>query len=335
MLIFILYVVMVVGFALLGAFLYFRFKKLEGREDPAAMTMLNQNVQGMQTQVGQSINAMNERLTEAAKQFSSLQRDIGQFQEIGRSMKELQDFLKSPKLRGNVGEQVMKDLLSQMLPRKNFELQYGFRSGDKVDAIIRTKNGLIPIDSKFPAENYQKATLAEKEEEKKKFLNEFGKDVRKHITSIARKYILPAEGTVDFALMYVPSESIYYEIISNTDLHNFGSEQKVYLVSPNTFYYFMQTVLLALSGEDIEKRAKMVLQDLRAIQQESKKFGTDLSVLNRHVTNAKGMMDTVNTGFSRLGARIDATGRLQEATVEQLETPAVELVEGDTGPESK
>jgi DNA recombination protein RmuC len=213
---------------------------------------------------------------------------------------------------------VMKDLLTQMLPRKNFEMQYGFRSGDKVDAVIRTKNGMIPIDSKFPAENYQKAMATESEEERKRHLHEFAKDVRKHINSIARKYILPGEGTVDFALMYVPSESIYYEIITNTDLCDTAAQAKVYLVSPNSFYYFMQTVLLALQGEDIEVKARAVLRDLQAIQQESGKFGGELDTLNRHVTFAKTQMDKVNTGFQRLGTRIEATGRLQEATVEEI-----------------
>lgn len=304
MLIFFLYVTVVGGF--LGVFYYLRrFKREQQKpDDSTAFVMLNQNLQGMQ-------QGFNERLDNAAKAF-------GEIAELGRSMKSVQDLLKSQKLRGNLGEQLLQDLLQQILPRKSYEFQYIFKSGSKVDAIIKTKNGLIPIDAKFPAENYQKAMATKDEDEQRQYLHEFGKDVRKHVADISRKYILPSEGTVDFALMYLPTPAIYNEVTENNELFEYGSERKVYFVSPNTFYYFMQIILLAFSGEEIEKTAKAVLRDLQAVKKESHNFAGELSVLNTHVGNAGKVMTRVNDSFRRLKDRIDNTGQLQREAVEEI-----------------
>ena len=147
---------------------------------------------------------LNERLDKAALAMRDVSKEVGQMNEIGRNMRELQEFLKSPKLRGNIGEQVLKDLISQMFPKNSFNLQYEFKSGEKVDAAIKTDAGILPIDSKFPMENFQKMVKSENTE-KNNYQKEFVKDVKRHIDAISRKYILPEEGTMDFALMYVPS----------------------------------------------------------------------------------------------------------------------------------
>ncbi len=280
-----------------------------------------QSSQIMQQQMQQTNQAINQRLDKAASVMQSVGSEVGKMQEIGQSMKELQQVLKSPKLRGNLGEQVMKDLLEQLLPKAGFQMQYKFRSGDTVDAVVKTKNGLIPIDAKFPMENYLAATKAV-EADKPALQKAFYKDVKGHIDAIAKKYIHPAEQTVDFAIMYVPGESVYYEIITATELTEYGAGKKVYLVSPNTFHYFLKTVMVALEGEKIEERAKQVMTALRAIQQDTGKLGDDLGVLNRHVTNAKNMMESVNTSYSRLGNRVDSTGQLSEEATEAVKQVA-------------
>lgn len=269
---------------------------------------------------------ISERLDNAAKVVQSVGTEVGKMQEIGQSMKELQQVLKSPKLRGNLGEQIMKDLLEQMLPKAGYQMQYKFRSGDTVDAVVKTKNGLIPIDSKFPMENFLAAQKAE-DAGKPAFKKQFEKDVKTHIDKIAKKYIVPDEKTVDFAIMYVPGESVYYEILTATDLAEHGSNKKVYLVSPNTFHYFLKTVMVALEGEKIEERAKQVMVALRSIQNDTVKLGGDLGVLNRHVTNAKGAMDNVNTAYQRLGTKVEQTGALQEQQVEQVQAVEAELTD--------
>ncbi len=275
--------------------------------------------------IKQDLVHMNERLDKAAQVFGGLQNELGKMQELGRSMKDIGDVLKSPKLRGNIGEQMMADLIRQQIPKSSYQMQYAFRSKETVDAVIKTKNGLIPIDSKFPAENFIKFTQASDEGERERNRREFVADVKKHIQAIAKKYIQPAEGTVDFALMYVPGEAVYYEIITGTDLSEFASSLRVYLVSPHSFYYFLQTVLLGLEGELIEEKAKEVMNFLKAIQGDARKFGAEFDLVSKHLTNAKTQMDRAATSFGKLGGRIESANRLT-ASVEKS-APSVEVFE--------
>ena len=129
----------------------------------------------------QNTESMNQRLDNAARVIAQVQRNIGEFSEIGRGMKDLQEFLKSPKVRGNIGEQVLKEMLGQFLPKESFNLQYTFKSGEKVDAAIKTAGGIIPVDSKFPMENFRKMTTATTDAEKKIYERDFVKDVKKHL----------------------------------------------------------------------------------------------------------------------------------------------------------
>jgi DNA recombination protein RmuC len=319
-----LIVVVVAGFAFV---IYFFSQKLSELKNESALGMLKQDIQGMSQALTQTQQHMNERLDKAAMVFSGLQNELGKMQELGRSMKDIQDVLKSPKLRGNIGEQMMTDLMRQQIPKDSFEVQHAFRSGEKVDAVIKTRNGLIPIDSKFPAENFLKFTQAEGDVEKARLHKDFASDVKKHIQAISKKYILPAEGTVDFALMYVPGEAVYYEIMTNTDLADFGASQRVYLVSPQSFYYFLRTVLLGLEGELIEQKAKEVMNYLRGIQGDARKFGTDLALVNKHLTNAKGAVDVASNSYAKLSGKIESANQLTGQSVEQIEAVTERVTE--------
>lgn len=247
----------------------------------------------------------NERLDSATRVISQVQRNIGEFSEIGRSMKDLQEFLNSPKLRGNLGEQVLKELLKQFLPNQTYKLQYPFKSGEKVDAVVLTSGGLIPIDSKFPMENFRKMS------EDKQYKKEFEKDVKKHIDDISRKYILTSEGTIDYALMYIPSEAVYYEIVNNESLFEYGNEKRVLPVSPTTFYAYLKAILMSFEGQKIEKQAKEILISLRSIKKDFEKTGENLNILQKHLTNAYNMMNNVFSSFNTLGQKIDGTQKLE------------------------
>jgi len=255
--------------------------------------------------------ALNERLDNAARVISQVQRNIGEFSEIGRGMKDLQEFLRSPKLRGNIGEQVLKELLTQFLPKQSFSLQYTFKSGEKVDAAIKTSAGIIPVDSKFPMENFRKMAGAKTDEEKKTWGKEFERDVKVHIDAISRKYILTEEGTIDYALMYIPSESIYYEIVNNADLFDYAGSKRVLPVSPTTFYAYMRAILMSFEGQKIEAKAREILASLRAVQKDYTKVEDNLGVLQKHLNNAYNMMGSVITSFSQLGRKISSTRNLE------------------------
>lgn len=258
-----------------------------------------------------STRALNERLDRAAQVISSVRESIGQVSEIGRSMKELQEFISSPKIRGNLGEHVLKEILSQFLPKNSFNLQYTFKTGDKVDAAIRTQAGIIPIDSKFPMENFRKMMSSEAKE-REHFASLFEKDVKKHIDSISKKYILTDEGTIDYALMYIPSESVYYEVVNNPFLFEYASEKRVLPVSPTTFYAYIKAILMSFEGQKIEEEAKRILLSLKAIKRDYDNVERELSVLQKHIVNSFNMIGSVMSSFARMGQKISLTQSLGE-----------------------
>jgi DNA recombination protein RmuC len=261
--------------------------------------------------------ALNQRLDAAARVILKVQKNIGEMSEIGRGMKELQEFLQSPKLRGNIGEQVLKDLITQMFPKSSFHLQYSFKSGDKVDAAIKTAAGILPIDSKFPMENFQKMVKSETKSERDSHRKLFLRDIKKHIQTISQKYILPEEGTMDFALMYIPSESVYYEVVNEPSLLRLAQRARVYPVSPTTLYAHLQTILLSFEGQKIEQRAKEVFRVLRAIQKDYSKVEDNLSTLQRHLNNAYNMMSNVLSSFTQLGQKITSTQSLGQGNKDE------------------
>lgn len=273
----------------------------------------------------QNSRALNERLDNAARVISGVQRSVGEMSEIGRNMRELQEFLRSPKLRGNVGEQVLKELLGQMLPKQSFNLQYTFKSGATVDAAVTTSAGIVPIDSKFPMENFRKMSGAGSEQEKKAAGREFLKDVKTHIDDISRKYILTEEGTIDYALMYIPSEAVYYEIMTGDQkLVEYAYQKRVLPVSPTTFYAYLRAILMSFEGQKIEARAREILAAIRAIQKDYNKVEDNLSTLGRHVGNAYNMMSTVVSSFTHLGQKISSTHALGGTSKEEAKKLEVE-----------
>jgi len=260
-----------------------------------------------------SSQGMNERLDKAAEFIAGVKKEVGQMAEIGRGMKDIQEFLQSPKLRGNIGEMVLKQLLEQMLPKQSFHLQYTFKSGETVDAAISTSAGIISVDSKFPMENFRRMISGQNAQEKKSASKDFFNDVRKHIRTISSKYILTDEGTIDYALMYIPSEAVYYEVVNNADLFDYAGKYRVLPVSPTTFYAYMKAILMSFEGQKIEARARQILSSLRAIEKDYGKVNDNLGVLNRHLTNAYNQMNNVLLGFNLLGQKLINTKALGES----------------------
>lgn len=315
--------ILIIGF---GIVIYLISRKPKNTQDATLVEWLKSmqatlasNTQTTNRTLSENTKQLNDRLDKAATVIAGVQKNIGEMSEIGRSMKDLQDLLKSPKLRGNIGEQVLKELLSQMLPKSSFHLQYAFKSGSIVDAAIKTSAGIIPIDSKFPMENFRKLSKAEGDTERKQLEKDFNTDVRKHIDSIASKYILTEEGTIDYALMYIPSEAIYYEIINNTTLIEYASARRILPVSPMSFYAYLRSILIGFEGQKITEQAREILQGIRSIQTDYEKVGETIETLGKHVTNSYNMMTNVQTGFGKLGIKIKSTASIKHTDKELLE----------------
>lgn len=293
-----------------------RLKGVEGTMDNRLKNVqeqLDKTTNVLNQRVNESSRDMNQRLDKAAEVISQVQRELGSMSEIGRSMKDLQSFLKSPKLRGNIGEQVLKELLEQMLPADTYTLQHTFSTGERVDALLKVEEGFIPVDSKFPMENFTLMMEAETDNDRDRLKKDFARDVRKHVDDISKKYIMPSEGTVDFALMYIPSEAIYYEVVvNNPELGKYAWGRRVLPVSPNVFYSYLKAILIGLEGKKIESRAKEILATIRSLKEDSSKFSESLRILTKHITNAKNTADEVNRNYERLDNRINTIEKLPE-----------------------
>ncbi|MBN1480956.1 DNA recombination protein RmuC [candidate division KSB1 bacterium] len=247
---------------------------------------MDRNTDLINRQLSNANSAVNQRLDSTAQLLRLLNKDLGQVHEIGQQMRDFQHFFRTPKIRGRLGEQIMEELLFQVLPRSVVSTQHRFQGGQIVDALIKIESGAIPVDAKFPLENYQKALNASTEDMAKSFHKEFKRDVKRHIYNISNKYILPAEGTLDFAVMYIPSNTLYYEILSDDALLQEAEGKNILCVSPNSFYYFLKLILAGLYSYKIEKTAAFIMQHISAFEQNVHDISNELNILLSHINNS-------------------------------------------------
>jgi len=275
---------------------------LQQRLDAFGQTV-SQNLQ-------QSTASMNTRLDKAAEVVGDLREKVGQIHEVGRAAQELVHIMRAPKLRGGMGELFLGDLLAQILPHEHYMMPYRFKSGDAVDAVIKIGQRLVPADAKFPYENFKRVVEAAGESERVAARKQFLRDVKKHVDAIATKYILPDEGTYDFALMYVPAENVYYETIIKEDvaedrqLFSYALAKRVIPVSPNSFYAYVQTILLGLRGMKVEERAQEILGELSRLRGDFAKIQESFRILGRHLANASGSYSETEKTITKLDAKL-------------------------------
>jgi DNA recombination protein RmuC len=305
-----------IGFGFLAFLLNRQSEELrrmrEQTQGDKTLLILNENLKGVQERLDRTTIDLNTRLDRAAQVIGQVNKELGSMSEIGRGLKDFQVFLSSPKLRGNIGEQILYDAIDQVFSTQQYEKQFKFKEGQVVDAIIRTSTSIIPIDSKFPMESFKVMCQASSDEERERCTREFVKSVKKHIDDVARKYILPHEGTADFAVMYVPSENVYYEIVANNDeLMDFARERKVLLVSPNSFFHFLRVILMGLERGKVQEQAQKIWELLKGIQQENLKFAESLNLVNRHFTNAKNALDTATVEYAKFSNKIEQVKLLE------------------------
>lgn len=261
--------------------------------------------------------SLGERLDNAARVVGNVQKSLGGLEEanrkiyeVGRDIASLQEILGAPKLRGGLGEYFLEELLAQILPSCHFTIQHGFKSGEKVDAVIKLGTSLVPVDAKFPLENFKRIMEATSDDEKARVRRLFVADVKKHIDVIAGKYILPDEGTYDFALMYIPAENVYYETIIKDDslgeknLSQYALGKRVIPVSPNSFYAYLQAIVLGLKGMKIEDHAKEVIQYLARLQGDFARFREDFGLIGKHLSHAQSSYQNCEKRLEQFGQRL-------------------------------
>ncbi|MDO8463615.1 MAG: DNA recombination protein RmuC [bacterium] len=326
---------LIVGFVVVLSVVGRQLRELrDHRANDQTAQMLNQNIQGMNQRLDETTKSLNERLDKAASYISTAMssmtktmgdvgKELGGVAEIGQNLKRFQEVLNAPKLRGNLGEHILADSLAQIFPREQYTVQYKFRGGETVDAVVKTEGGMIPIDSKFPLEQWRRAEQSEDPKEREQAMREFRRAVKKHIEDIRKKYILTEEGTVDFAVMYVPSEALFYDVVlASEELMDYARDRKVLLCSPNSFFHFLRSVFMGLERAQFAKQAVHVWERLKGLQQDLGKFGDALGLVDRHLTNAKNAMDGANTAYARISAKVEQVEALEpRADVEPPQLP--------------
>jgi len=278
-------------------------------------TELNQRLTALDRTLQETTGQVNTRLDNAARVIKDVSGSLGELNrasqqifEVGKDIASLQEILRAPKLRGEIGELFLEDLLRQVIPN-HYEVQYQFRSGEKVDAVIRLGPRLVPIDSKFPLENFKRMMAATSDAERKAARRQFVADVRKHIDAIAEKYIRPDEGTFDFALMYIMAENVYYETVirpgpDEESLGAYAISRRVVPVSPNTLYANLQTIVLGLRGFQIEQRAAEIMGHLSRLQTEFNQFRESFDTVGSHLAHARSKFEEATKRLTRFEERL-------------------------------
>ena len=293
----------------------------------------NKSLELMQQQIGQLTKSVNQQLHNMSGQFrettghigstlGDVKKDLGKMETVtkevldkAKSISNLENLLRAPKFRGGLGELFLGDLLAQILPPAHYSMQHKFKSGEIVDAIVKIGNNIVPIDAKFPLENFKKYLSEEDEKLKKNIQKKFVSNVKKHIQTIADKYILPDEGTYDFALMYIPAENIYYETILKDEniseersIFSYATKKRVIPVSPNSFFAYLQVIVLGLKGLQIEKSAQTIFQSLSRLQGDLTRFKNDFNLIGTHLVNAKTKYDNAEKRLEKFTGKLDKIG---------------------------
>jgi DNA recombination protein RmuC len=293
-----------------------RNREVDGRLEAITATM--------DRRLGELDTKVDRRLEHASKQTNEIHRRLGevgqatsQMAEQAKELSQLQQILRPPKARGGFGELLLENLLVDRLPHSAFETQYGFTGGERVDAVIKVDR-LVPIDSKFPLDNFERMVAADNDLERQQFEKLFARDVKSHVDAISSKYIRPDEGTYDFAFMYLPSEAIYYELACGRTgaLLAYAHDKRVLPVSPTTLTAYLQVIVLGLKGLQIEQHAQEVMAYCARLQVDFGKFKEDFDLVGTHLERAHKKYVESDKHLDKFGAKLS-----EASDSEQLEAP--------------
>jgi DNA recombination protein RmuC len=275
----------------------------------ALTNSINTRMESVDNNLARSLNNTQRSLSDVSEKIGEMRESSKRLEEIGKDISSLQDLLKRPQARGFVGEEMLKNILSNMLPPEHYKLQFPLdpSSGARVDAVVILDNKYVPIDAKFPIEAYKRIVDAEGDVEKEKARKSLIANVKAKADDIASKYIKPNLGTYDFALMYIPAEAVYYETMVLGDIFDYAASRNVIPVSPSTFYLYLYTILIGLRGLKVEEEAKTIMQNLAHLGIELDAFYGDYEVLGKHLANARTKYDD---GDRKLNTFQDSLGRL-------------------------
>ena len=322
------------------------------KEDNSAILMMQEQLKEMRqtmqsfgsqvdSKMGDSARMFQQKFSQSAKMIQQVTERLTKLDETNRQvvnfadqLQSLEDVLKNPKHRGVLGEYYLENVLKNVLPPKNYQMQYAFKNGEIVDAAGFVKEKIIPIDSKFSLENYNRILQERDPERKEELEKQFKADLKIRIDETS-KYIRPAEGTMDFAFMFIPAEGIYYDLLINQvgavkvntrDLIEYAFKEKhVIIVSPTSFFAYLQTVMQGLRALQIEESAKEIKKYVEALQKHLLSYDEFLKKLGNNLGTTVNMYNKAYKEFCKIDKDVyKITGSATEIDSLQIDGPAKE-----------
>ncbi|MGB2953455.1 MAG: DNA recombination protein RmuC, partial [Gaiellaceae bacterium] len=288
-----------------GAQLAQRNAEVDGRLQALVETM-DRRLSELDTKVDRRLETATKTTTEIHGRLGKLDQATAQMLERAKDLGRLEQALRPPKARGGFGELLLENLLRDRLPTGAYALQYGFKGGERVDAVIRVDR-LVPVDAKFPLDNFERLVEAQDDAERELYEKAFARDVKGHVDAIASKYVRPDEGTYDFAFMYLPSEAIYYELVCGRTgaLLSYAHEKRVLPVSPTTFTAYLQVIVLGLKGLQIEQHAQEVMAYCAQLQKDFGRFKEDFELVGTHLGRAQTKFGDAEKRLGRFETKLE------------------------------
>jgi len=297
---------------------------------------VEERVRGVEQSLSEGQKGLTEHLGESGKLLKDVGERMGRIFEASQKIEKLagevtrlEELLKPPKLRGTLGEAFLEQALRQALPPGSWQMQYRFSDGVSVDAVIRIKDRWIPVDSKFPLENFRRAREVEDETERRRARAAFGSDVRRHADAIRKKYIRPAEGTCDYAFMYVPAEAVYAEMVADGEekaLADSCIEMRIFPVSPRLFYAFVSTVAMVLRGEELQKNAREVQERLADLERLWERAEEPFLKVRGHMNNAQKQYEEAASALNRFSAKLSGITEVAQEKLDGAEETGAEVI---------
>jgi DNA recombination protein RmuC len=284
---------------------------------------VDRRLEGLDTRLLSTQRSAGQTATQIVDRLGRLDGTAAQMLQRANDLARLEQALRPPKARGGVGELLLANLLRDCLPAASYELQYTFRTGERVDAVVRADK-LVPVDAKFPLDNFERVVNAADDAERELHQKAFARDVKTHVDAIASKYIRPGEETFDFALMYLPSEAVYYEVVCGKTggLYGYALEKRVFPVSPSTFHAYLAIIVLGLRGLQIERHAQEVMAYCAELSRDFGRFRGDFELVGKHLDHAQSKFSEAERRLTRVETKLeratdDDGGELEPAPVQR------------------
>ena len=280
----------------------------------ALVETMDRRLSQLDTKVDRRLESASRTTTQIHERLGKVDEATAQMLERAKDLARLEQALRPPKARGGLGELLLANLLRDRLPHDAYELQYGFKGGERVDAVIKVER-LVPIDAKFPLDNFERLVGAEGEDDRVLFEKAFARDLKAHVDAIAEKYVRPDEGTYDFALMYLPAESVYYELVCGKtgSLLSYAHAKRVFPVSPTTFTAQLQVIALGLKGLQIEQHAHEVMAYCAQLQKDFGRFKEDFDLVGTHLGRAQSKFGDAERRLDRFEGKLERASEQEPA----------------------